>query len=47
MRVVGGRFEEEERVRFRGLNRDQAWRVAFWVLLIVATVASAGHGILG
>lgn len=33
-------------MRFNGIS-DHTWRVAFWVILILAAVASAARAILG
>jgi hypothetical protein len=33
-------------MHFRGIRVDQAWRVAFWVILILAALASAVHALL-
>lgn len=33
-------------MRFHGINMEQAWRVAFWVVLILAALASAVRAIV-
>jgi hypothetical protein len=40
----GARTEEEE-MQFHGIDFEHAWRVAFWVILVLAAVASAAHAI--
>jgi hypothetical protein len=35
---------EEEPMRFHGIS-EHGWRVAFWVILILAVVASGAHAI--
>jgi hypothetical protein len=34
-------------VRFRGVDLEHVWRIAFWVILILAALASAGHALAG
>jgi hypothetical protein len=34
-------------MRFHGIDLEQAWRVAFWVVLILAVLASAVRAIIG
>jgi hypothetical protein len=34
-------------MRLRNLYGQHAWRVAFWLLLVTAAVASAAHALLG
>jgi branched-subunit amino acid ABC-type transport system permease component len=33
-------------MRFHGIDVEHAWRIAFWVIVILAGVASAVHAIL-
>lgn len=32
-------------MQFHGIVMEHAWRIAFWVIIILATVASAVHAI--
>jgi hypothetical protein len=34
-------------MQFHGIDLEHAWRIAFWVLLILATLASAAVAIFG
>jgi hypothetical protein len=34
-------------MRMNGIDLEHAWRVAFWVILVLAGVASVVHAILG
>jgi len=34
-------------MRFNGIDVHRAWCVAFWVILLLAVIASAGHAIIG
>jgi hypothetical protein len=34
-------------MQFHGIDLEHAWRIAFWVLLILATLASAAIAIFG
>ncbi len=34
-------------MHFRGIHREHAWRVAFWVILILAALGSAVHALAG
>jgi hypothetical protein len=34
-------------MQFHGIDLEHAWRIAFWVLLIVAALASAAIAIFG
>jgi branched-subunit amino acid ABC-type transport system permease component len=36
---------EEDEMQFHGIDLEHAWRVAFWVILVLAAVASAAHAI--
>lgn len=38
-------FREELRVRHRDIEFDRFWRIAFWVLVVLAGIASAIHAI--
>lgn len=38
-------FEEESRVRHRDIELDRFWRIAFWVLVVLAGIASAIHAL--
>jgi hypothetical protein len=33
-------------MQFHGIEFEHAWRIAFWVILILAVLASAAHAIL-
>jgi hypothetical protein len=33
-------------MQFHGIDLERAWRVAFWVILVLAALASAAHAIL-
>jgi hypothetical protein len=33
-------------MQFHGIGFEHAWRIAFWVILILAALASAAHAIL-
>ena len=33
-------------MRFHGIDFEHAWRIAFWVILILAALASVAHAIL-
>jgi hypothetical protein len=33
-------------MHFHGIDFEHAWRMAFWVILILAVLASAAHAIL-
>lgn len=33
-------------MQFHGTDLEHAWRIAFWVILVLALVASAAHAIL-
>jgi hypothetical protein len=37
---------EEDGMQFHGIDIERAWRVAFWVILVLAALASAAHAIL-
>ena len=32
-------------MQFRGIHIEQAWRIAFWVILVLAVLASAARAI--
>ena len=34
-------------MQFHGIDLEHAWRIAFWVLLVLATLASAAIAIFG
>ncbi len=34
-------------MQFHGIAMEHAWRIAFWVIIILATLESAVHAILG
>ena len=34
-------------MQFHGIGFEQAWRIVFWVVLILAAIASGAHAILG
>lgn len=36
---------EEDEMQFHGIDFEHAWRIAFWVILVLAGVASAAHAI--
>jgi hypothetical protein len=38
--------KEDLRVQFRGDQFDRAWRIAFWVILILAAAASGAHALI-
>lgn len=31
----------------RGMSMDRAWRIAFWVILVLAAAASAARALIG
>jgi hypothetical protein len=33
-------------MRFHGIDFEHAWRIGFWVVIVLAAVASAVHAIL-
>ena len=33
-------------MQFHGINIEHAWRIAFWVILVLAVLASAARAIL-
>lgn len=37
---------EEDEMQFHGIDLEHAWRIAFWVIVVLAGVASAAHAIL-
>jgi hypothetical protein len=32
-------------MRFHGIDLEHAWRIAFWVILVFAVLASAAHAV--
>jgi hypothetical protein len=32
-------------MHFHGIDLERAWRIAFWVILILAVLASAAHAV--
>jgi hypothetical protein len=44
---VSGSSRRRSEMQFHGFDLEHAWRVAFWVILILAAVVSAAHAILG
>ena len=34
-------------MRFRGISREQAWHIVFWLILFAAAAASAGRALIG
>ncbi len=38
-------LREEDEMQFHGIDLDHAWRIAFWVILVLAALGSAAHAI--
>ncbi len=34
-------------MRFRGIQPERAWQIAFWVILLLTVAASAAHALIG
>lgn len=33
-------------MQFHGIDLEHAWRIAFWVILVLTLIASAAHAVL-